>query len=111
MIGLRRTEKHDHMDRRIYLDRYGNVYVDVNLDDDQPTICSTSKCGEPEYRVRFEIIETFKAERDWLCVGRAAEYYGVSKATVYRWIKKKKIRSSMQLFGGYLILDINSRPR
>ena len=111
MIKLQKTENHDRMDRRIYLDIHNKTYVDVNLNDDHPIICTTCKCGEPEYPVQFEIVETFRAERDWLCVERAAEYYGVSKATVYRWIKKGEIKSSMQLFGGYKIVDIDSRPR
>lgn len=111
MIKLQKTENHDRMDRRIYLDIHNNTYVDVNLNDDHPIICRTCKSGEPEYPVQFEIVETFRAERDWLCVERAAEYYGVSKATVYRWIKKGEIKSSMQLFGGYKIVDIDSRPR
>ena len=58
-IQLQKTERHDHMDRRIYLDRYKNIYVDTNLDDDHPEICATCKNGEPEYPVHFQIVKKF----------------------------------------------------
>ena len=57
MMELKRTGKHDSWCRRIYVDRGGRKYVDVNLDDDAPEICSTCKAGEPMYPVTFKIVK------------------------------------------------------
>jgi len=52
-----KTENHDNFQRRIYVDESGRKYVDVNLNDDNPSIHTTSKSGEPEYEIKAEIVK------------------------------------------------------
>ena len=52
-----RTALHDHFQRRVYIDEKGRKYVDVNLDDNNPSIHAISKSGEPEYEVKVEIVD------------------------------------------------------
>jgi len=52
-----KTDEHDHFQRRIYVDERGRKYVDVNLNDENPSIHATSRSGEPEYEVEVEIVK------------------------------------------------------
>tara|TARA_R100000773_G_scaffold37237_1_gene32293 strand:- start:45 stop:230 length:186 start_codon:yes stop_codon:yes gene_type:complete len=57
-ISLKITDEHDSFNRRVYVDEKGRRYVDINLDDDNPVICTTSKDGEPELPVwSYKIIK------------------------------------------------------
>ena len=48
-------------------------------------------------------------ETMWRTVEGAAEHFGVSKPTIYRWIKKNKIRATVSMCTGRgYIVDINS---
>ena len=49
-----------------------------------------------------------QSETAWRTVEDAAEHFKVSKATVYSWIKKEKIRTSVSLRGAVYLVDINS---
>jgi len=62
-LKLKKTKNHDHFDRRIYRDRTGKKYVDVNLDDSNPQICTTcNKSGEPSYPIDDYVIIEFDGQ-------------------------------------------------
>ena len=46
-------------------------------------------------------------EEDWMCVEDAAKYFKVTKSTIYRWIKRGKLRVHNKSFS-YYIVDVNS---
>ena len=56
--------------------------------------------------MRYKILP--ESETAWRTVEDAATHFQVSKATVYSWIKKDKIRTSVSLRGAAYIVDINS---
>lgn len=44
---LRRTKMKDGWSRRIYVNKSGDIFVDVNLNDENPYIHSVTPAGEP----------------------------------------------------------------
>ena len=44
----------------------------------------------------------------WRTVEDAAKHFGISKTTMYKWIKKEKIRATVSRMGGCYLVDVNS---
>lgn len=73
MIKLVRIDHHDSFDRRIYMDSKGYKYVDINLDDNNPQICTICSRGEPEYPVKFKIVKNFDKTKRYERIGTISE--------------------------------------
>jgi hypothetical protein len=73
MIKIIRIDHHDKFDRRIYMDSKGYKYVDINLDDNDPQICTTCSNGEPEYPVQFQIVNNFDTTKRYDRIGSISD--------------------------------------
>lgn len=61
ILKLIKTNKKDRFSRRIYIDSNDNTYVDIDLNDHNPYIHTTTSSGEPiEPLKEFKIVKSFK---------------------------------------------------
>ena len=89
MIRVVKTDRKDQFNRRIYVDEKNRQFVDINLNDHNPSIHATYRNGEPSFPVDCVIspditsLEETKYLKDVLC-----------------W--KKEIKADKMIFRGHM---------
>ena len=53
ILQIQNSGQTDHMDRPIWVDEHGNVWVDVNMNDRNPSLHDTCMRGEPNCPIDY----------------------------------------------------------